>query len=49
VINFDIDETTGFDDFASNGAALGVALENGATDQALIIALRFASATTERT
>lgn len=48
-ITFEVDETEGFDDFSSTGAALGVAVDNGSSDQGLVIALRFSAATTERT
>lgn len=48
VIEFESDTTAGFDDLSSPGAALGIAIDDGDPDAALIIALRFSGATVEQ-
>ncbi len=49
LVEFDPGEIDGFDDFASTGAALGIGIDSGDSNVALIIAVRFSAATTERT
>lgn len=48
VIEFSADVVNGFDDFSSLGTAVGVAVDESAPEAGLIIALRFPSATLER-